>query len=636
MSLSRNCRSRNRLHSIAFYCLILASMLGISVSPASALPASAQPPVVVQGAPDQSPLTPHVILPPSLTAAQLGWPLDCSLWPDGVPSEGYLASIFGHRISSGATDFHRGMDYRCRTDGRTCCQVLDHQGNVLSTDCSKKSCDVGETEIPAPIRALVAGDVKSVGDGSGNNNLVIETKLKAPEVIQVGSTTCDKLFIWYQHMRYPYAQPWDTQDGNPFDRVAQNEVLGQQGHSGANSVHLHLSVRACNNSRLDANSPSTYADPEINPFQLIGTDDGIAPTILDLQTDLDGDDVVVTVQVATVDPDFDQLEIAVYDADQDQTTIRRLGYNSRLGIDVVNDIDSSTLEPFDLSELTMIVEPDPPEPSSGFTLVARFPNMGLVPHAASRVQIKVADVFGNNSLQEIPIFAPPVLGSAVLHLDSAIGLTLDGSGQVERWADLSGHGHDALQATSTQRPVPDSDGLHFGTDDAMCIPHASDLNPDELTVFLVFETAMERNYAGLLTTMTFGSRQGWNLALRSPSLDDDTFATSFQGDGTSAYQGNAGAIQLDTPHLLTMTHSDPGTHLSVDAGSPGSGISSQRISYVADAPLCLNDYYLDFTSASLRTDAKYKEIILFDSVLSAADEAAVATYLIDKWGITSP
>lgn len=619
------------MFAVVFCSIVLLLILGTEVSPAFATVQE-----VLQGAPDHSPLAPHVILPPSLTAAQLNWPLDCSLWPDDAPNEGYLASIFGHRISSGDTDFHRGADYRCRTDGRTCCQVKDQDGNVISSYCDQKVCNAGDIEIPAPIRALVGGDVKSVGNGTGNNNLVIETKLQAPEVIQMGTTTCDKLFIWYQHMRSPFAQPWDAQDGNPFDSVAQNEVLGWQGNSGANSVHLHLSVRACNNSRLKATSPPGYADPEINPFQLLGTDDGIAPTIMALEKEIDGSDLIVTVQIATVDPDFDQLEIAIYDGDQNQTTVRRLGYNSRIGIDVINDIDSSTLLPSDLSELTTIVEPDPPEPSSGFTLEARFPNIGLVQHPQSRVQIKVADVFGNTSIKELPIFAPTALSSAVLHLDSQVGLSLDGSGQVQSWADLSGHGHDALQANAAQRPTPTYDGVHFDIDDAMCIPHAADLNPANFTVFAVFESSLERNYAGLLTTLTHGSRHGWNLALRSPSLQLDTFATSLQGNGTSNYQGNAGSIELDTTYLLSMDHGNPGTNLKVDHSAPGSGLGQQLISYEANTQLCLNDFYVDVTSSALRSEAKFKEVLLFDSKLSTTEATDIATYLMDKWGITAP
>lgn len=599
-------------------------------------PALAMVEEIIQGAPDLNPLTPHVVLPASLTAAQLGWPLDCSEWPATTPGEGYLASVFGHRISSGDTDFHRGMDLRCHLHGRTCCEVKDEHGNVTSTYCDQKTCNAGDTEVPAPIHALVGGDVKSVGDGTGNNNLVIETRLQAPDVIQVGDTTCDRLFIWYQHMRSPFAQPWDEQDGMPFDSVAQNEVLGWQGNSGANSVHLHLSIRACNNSRLKASSPPGYADPEINPFQLLGTDDGVAPTILDLNSEIDNTDVVVTVQIGTIDPDFDQLEISVYDADEDEHTVRRLGYNSRLGIDVINDIDSSTLEPFDLSELTTIIEPDPPEPSSGFTLEARFPGLDLVPHPQSRIQIKVADVFGNTSIQELPIFGPAVLDSAVLHLDSNTGLVLDTLGQVEQWKDVSGHGHDALQADVNQRPVPTTDGVHFATDTAMCIPHASVLNPQTFTVFMVFESLLERNYVGLLTTMHYGQREGWNLALRSENLQSDTFATSFQGNGTSAYQGNGGDVLLNTSYLVSMRHGDPGTHLTVDNAAPGTGYSNQLISYVPDTPLCLNYYYTDATSQLLRADANYKEVILFDTALSAADETAVADYLMDKWGISTP
>ena len=47
---------------------------------------------------------------------------------------------------------------------------------------------------------------------------------------------------------------------------------------------------------------------------------------------------------------------------------------------------------------------DPPVATSGFTLTARFENLSLASNPDTRVQVKVADVFGNTSIQEIPIF----------------------------------------------------------------------------------------------------------------------------------------------------------------------------------------------------------------------------------------
>lgn len=46
----------------------------------------------------------------------------------------------------------------------------------------------------------------------------------------------------------------------------------------------------------------------------------------------------------------------------------------------------------------------------------------------------------------------PVTSGLVLHLDSTVGITLDGSSNVELWADQSGNGNNAAQSNSGLRP----------------------------------------------------------------------------------------------------------------------------------------------------------------------------------------
>lgn len=398
-SLALLCRQRLWLG------LLLAILSCLTLASAPALASVEE---TLTGPPDATPLAPHVDLP---NLGAIRWPIDCSAWPQDPPADGYLASIFGHRIHSGGTDFHRGLDLRCDQEGDTCCKRPDD-----TIYCDERTCDAGDEEVAgAPIYALLAGTVDKVNDGD-NNNLVIRTD-RASNDISIGDTDCDQLFVWYQHMRSAYAEAWEVGDS-----VEQGELLGWQGKYGSSSVHLHLSTRACTSSRADGDPVGTL-DPEINPFQLIGSDDGEAPQILSLSTGFAGTDFLVTVQIETGDPDFDQLEIAVYDAPLDQRHVRRLGYNSRLGIDVVgDDLDSSLLEPNDLSELTTIQEPDPPVATSGFTLTATFQGLNLAADPASRVQVKVADVFGNTRIQEVPIFGDAEVGDHVWSDDNGDGL----------------------------------------------------------------------------------------------------------------------------------------------------------------------------------------------------------------------
>ena len=362
----------------------------------------------LDGPPDAGPLSPHVVFP---DLGQLSSPLDCSAWPEDVPDDGYLASIFGHRTHGGGTDFHRGMDLRCDLEGDTCCQHPD--GTIT---CGTKTCTGEDVEVSgAPVYALLGGTIERVGDGD-NNNLVVHT-VRSSDDISIGEIACNEMFLWYQHMQDPYAQSWQVGQS-----VLPGQLLGWQGKSGAATVHLHLSTRVCENSRADGDPVGTL-DPEVNPFQLIGSDDGQAPEILSLQAAFEGADLLVTVQLETDAPDFDQLEIAVYDARNDERHVRRLGYNSRLGIDVPGDnIDTSLLLPDQLSELTAIAEPAPPVTTSGFTLTARFEALNLASDPSSLVQVKAADVFGNTSVREIELFGSAEIGDLVWSDDDGDGL----------------------------------------------------------------------------------------------------------------------------------------------------------------------------------------------------------------------
>ena len=367
-------------------------------------PALAQPHETYAGTPDTSPLTPHVSLP-NLGIDHSG--LDCSAWPVSAPAGGHLASTFGHRIHGGSADFHRGMDLRCDLDGDICCQP----GGTGPVTCGDQACADPDDEVLAPINALLGGTVTRAHFGT-NNSLVVRTDLQ--DDITIGDTTCNELFIWYSHMQNDYApegpnsQPWAV--GHV---VQADDLLGWQGKYGANTVHLHLSARMCVDNRADGDPEGTL-DPEINPFQLIGTDNGLAPEILSWNATREGADVVVTVQVETDDPDFDQLEISVYDAVEHETHVRRLGYNSRDGIDVAGDnLDTHLLEPDGLSELLAIDEPDPPTPTSGLTLQARFSGLDLSFDYDSKVVVKAADVFGNTTVDERPLFGDGEIGDFV-------------------------------------------------------------------------------------------------------------------------------------------------------------------------------------------------------------------------------
>ena len=383
-----------------------------------------------------------------------------------------------------------------------------------------------------------------------------------------------------------------------------NDLLGWQGKYGANSVHLHLSARACSDNRAKPGDPAGTLDPEINPFQLIGSDDFIAPEIVAWTAEIDGSDVVVTVQVETEDPDFDKLEISVYDAVAHQTHIRRLGYNSRDGIDVAGgNLDTYLLQPNDLSEILVIDEPDPPTPTSGLTLQARFDNLGLTFDYDSKVVVKAADVFGNTSVDERPLFGDGEIGDYVWLDENDNGLQDGGElGLLGVEVELYRTGGalvaqtvtDALGAYSFTGLIPDDYYLRF-------IPSSGygatvettgfedlDSNIDQQTLET---TLIPLGVGQIITSIDAGFTSNCFdvplVSFNSEWRTSDTFTTDWQTTGFDDSSWSSGQAPLGFKHDLVYTT------------VPNTGTTSYfRIDFDVDDV----SFFNDFTLALLRDD----------------------------------
>jgi len=332
------------------------------------------------------------------------WPLDCSNWPEKVPVKGYFASVFGYRIQGGKTDFHRGIDLRCNRSGNTCCT----KGG--KTRCDTKSCKSDEKESLAPIKAILSGVVRKVESGS-NNNLIVRTTLPNGKFVQFGNKKCQTIDTWYQHVHKPTLNPTTGQKWKPGDSVQSGQHIAYQSNSGANTHHLHLSLRLCGYSRADGEKPPKNPDPEVNPLQLLRPDDKKGPSISASTAHIQGADVLVTTEIhvnggQTTDflhaGDFDNLWISLHDENTNKTHIRKMGYNNRDSIDIPGDnFDTSQL--LNGFFLAGIFEPKTPKTDSGIRVRLLFRGLSIKPHPKSYVVITASDFSGNTSHKRIGI-----------------------------------------------------------------------------------------------------------------------------------------------------------------------------------------------------------------------------------------
>ena len=91
----------------------------------------------------------------------------------------------------------------------------------------------------------------------------------------------------------------------------------------------------------------------------------------------------------------------------------------------------------------------------------------------------------------VPPASPDQISSLAFWHDAEASPTIEASGVIERWDDLSGNGNHAGQAVSTERPlkVTDGEGRHVirfdGIDDTLAVTSAPSLATG-VTLFLVF------------------------------------------------------------------------------------------------------------------------------------------------------
>lgn len=222
------------------------------------------------------------------------------------------------------------------------------------------------------------------------------------------------------------------------------------------------------------------------------------------------------------------------------------------------------------------------------------------------------------------------------------------NGSIARWADKSGAGNHALQATSASRPTRRSAGLNgrasvqFIADTAdsgdwLRIEHASALNgSDGLAIFVVYSTASTGSNLGLLGKWDDPKGVAWIVAYTAANAGA-CVARHYTHNGTSATTQdttsnfNDGAARL-LGHVYTPSGGLQARMNGVLQGTNGSAVAPNAN---CTSAIVMSGYALaDAVTGQRLMSSHISELLIYSASLTTQQVSDIEDYLMTKWGIT--
>ena len=226
----------------------------------------------------------------------------------------------------------------------------------------------------------------------------------------------------------------------------------------------------------------------------------------------------------------------------------------------------------------------------------------------------------------------PLTTNLQLWLKNDAGITLDGSGRVERWDDQSGNGHDFTQATLGARPTfvnntgPNgTDVVHFDGLDDFLRNSAQIVTGTSFTIFTVM-SVLEPAHPWALGE-TISSRLGYEGHPAGGVSGTDYFDVfhDFGNDARATLTG----INDTTPKVLTIAGN--GTMSSIEVFANGVAASmSLTGGDVATTFSAGNTLGFVLTSPSYAL-VEFSEFLVYDVKLNTAERLSVEAYLDAKY-----
>ena len=205
---------------------------------------------------------------------------------------------------------------------------------------------------------------------------------------------------------------------------------------------------------------------------------------------------------------------------------------------------------------------------------------------------------------------------STLFQDAAKTIPAGDGDVVGAWADKSGQGNDATQATTSSKPSVDTTGINGLTsvrgitDDVL----STTVVTTNETIFVVAEHDVNNALASVIGSAINNDRLRYNLAVNS-------YLYLYNGGSATL---NSGPNELD-PQIFRAIYDGTTRRLSITNSAEITG---------ASAPASHTWTSVFSRGASDFMNGLIAEVLIYNTVLSAADIDLVQLYLSNKWGIT--
>jgi hypothetical protein len=232
----------------------------------------------------------------------------------------------------------------------------------------------------------------------------------------------------------------------------------------------------------------------------------------------------------------------------------------------------------------------------------------------------------------VPPESPDQISSLAFWYDADASPTIEASGVVERWDDLSSNGNHAGQAVSSERPIKVTDGegrdvIRFdGIDDTLAVASPPNLAAG-VTLFIVFAVRTRSDFSGIVS------------AAAATGIDHEPF---FSLQNASAESGQFQWFGRSAePDPLLIERDDNATIglaiLSAAAGNAlfedldGQGSDTYDGAFATPDQIVVAGHYDDGTFGYSAIDVY--ELGLYTRAITAGERVALYDYLRNKYGL---
>jgi hypothetical protein len=232
----------------------------------------------------------------------------------------------------------------------------------------------------------------------------------------------------------------------------------------------------------------------------------------------------------------------------------------------------------------------------------------------------------------VPPESPDQISSLAFWYDAEASPTIETSGAVERWDDLSSNSNHAGQTVTSERPMKATDGegrdvIRFdGVDDTLAIATPPSLAAG-MTIFIVFAVRTRSDFSGILSAAAAtGVDHATFFSLQNASAESGQFQWIGRSGGSDPLlieRGDNAALGF----AILSAASGNARFEDLD----GEGLDTYDGAFATPDQMILAGHYDDGTFGYSAIDVY--ELGLFTRALGAGERAALQNYLRNKFGL---